>query len=118
MNFNILKKVSIFLSCSILCFLINASLSGAEQPVSDLSKQIFSAEVLKTLEVYKGEEGVTPVIDSAAVSKDAASFDIKVALSERFKAFLSLGDQDIRDLAGKDIGQSYNAVFGFQITLQ
>ena len=118
MKCNSLKKVFIFLSCSILCFLINASLSGAEQPVNDLSRQIFSAEVLKTLKGYQEDKGVTPVIQSVAASKDMTSFDIKIALSERFKAFLSLGDLTIRDLAGRDIGQSYNAVFGFQIILQ
>ena len=73
MKCNSLKKVFIFLSCSILCFLFNASLSRAEQPVNDLSRQIFSAEVLKTLEGYQGEEGVTPVIQPAAASKDTAS---------------------------------------------
>jgi hypothetical protein len=112
------KKISIFLSCSISCLLIFASLSGAEQPAGDLSKQIFSAEVLKTFERYQWEKGVAPAADSTEASKGAASFDLKVALNERFKAFLSLGDQTVRDLAGKDIGQSYNAVFGFQIMLQ
>ena len=119
MKCNSLKKVFIFLSCSILCFLINTSLSRAEQQVNDLSRQIFSAEVLKTLKGYQEEQGVTPVINSVAASKDtASSFDIKIALSEQFKAFLSLGDLAIKDMAGRDVGQSYNAVFGFQIILQ
>jgi len=38
MKYNSLKKVFIFLSCSIFCFLIKASLSQAEQPADDLSK--------------------------------------------------------------------------------
>ena len=118
MKWNSLKKVFIFLSCSILCFLITASFSRAEQPVSDLSKQIFSAEFLKTLEGFQEEKGVTPVSQSVDKSKDMASFDIKMALSERSKAFLSLGDMAIRDLAGRDLRQSYSAVFGFQIILQ
>ena len=118
MKFNSLKKALIFLSCSILFILINPPQSRAEQPVSDLSKQIFSTDVLKTLEGFRGEEGVTPVIDSTAVSKDSASFDIRVALSERFKAFLSLGDTAVKDLAGRDVGQSYNAIVGFQILLR
>lgn len=113
-----LKKVLIFLSCSILCFLFNTSLSWAEQPSDDLSRQIFSAEALKTLEGFLGEGDFTPVVQPAGASKDLASFDIKVALSERFKAFMSLGDLAIRDLSGRDVGQSYNAVFGFQILLQ
>ena len=118
MNCNSVKKVFIFLSCSILCFLINASLSRAEQPANDLSRQVFSAEVLKTLKWYQEEKGVTPVIHPVNASKDMASFDIKIALSDQFKAFLSLGDLTIRDLAGRDIGQGYNAVFGFQIILR
>ena len=118
MKFNSLKKVFILLS-SILCCLINASASMAEQPVNDLSSQIFSAEVLKTLNGYQEEKGVAPVIKPVAASKDmGSSFDIKLPLSEQFKAFVSLGDQNIRELNGRDIGQSYNAVFGFQIILQ
>jgi hypothetical protein len=118
MKRNNLKKASILLACSILCFLINASHSSAEQPVNDLSRQIFSAEALKTLNGYQEEKGVIPVVQAVAASKDSASFDLKIALNEQFKAFLSLGDLAIRDLAGRDIGQSYNAVFGFQIILQ
>jgi len=91
----------------------------AEQPVNDLSSQIFSAEVLKTLNGYHGEKGVAPVIKPVATSKDmGSSFDIKLPLSEQFKAFLSFGDQNIRELNGRDIGQSYNAVVGFQIILR
>lgn len=112
MKCNSLKKVLIFLSCCILSFLINASLSRAEQPASDLSRQTFSEEVLKTLNGSQEGKGIIPA------SKDMASYDIKIALSEQFKAFLSLGDLAIRDLAGRDTGQSYNAVFGFQIILQ
>ena len=118
MKYNSLKKVFTFLSCSMLCFLFNASLSQAEQPADDLSRQVFSAEALKTLEGFQGDEYVTPVIEPGAASKDKASVDIKVALSERFKAFLSLGDLTIRDLSGKDVGKSYDAVFGFKIILQ
>lgn len=118
MKFNILKKVFIFISCSILCFLLNASLSGAEQPVSNLSKQIFSAEALKAIEGFDVEKGSTPPVQPAAASKDVPSVDIKIGLSEQFKAVLSLGDTGIRDLAGKNVGQSYSAVFGFQIILR
>jgi hypothetical protein len=118
MKCNILKQASIFLSFSILCFLISASPSRAEQPASDLSRQIFSAEALKTLNGYQDEKNAVPALKPAASSKNTASYDIKVALSEQFKAYLSLGDMTIRDLSGRDIGQSYNAVVGFQIILQ
>jgi hypothetical protein len=118
MKYDSLKKIFIFLSCSILCFLIKASLSQAVQPSDDLSRQVFSAEALKTLEGFQGDEDVSPVNGPGAASKDKASVDIKVALSERFKAFLSLGDLTIRDMSGKDVGKSYDAVFGFQILLQ
>jgi hypothetical protein len=118
MKCNILRKAFIFSSCCILCLLINASPSRAEQLASDLSRQIFSAEALKTLNGIQEDKGVIPVDQTAAASKGTPSFDIKVALSERFKAFLSLGDMTIRDLSGRDIGQSYNAVVGFQIILR
>ena len=118
MKCNSLKKVYIILSCSILCFLLNAPLSRAEQPADNISRQIFSMESLKTLKGYQEDEGVTPVIQPVRTSNDMASVDVKVALSGRFKAFLSLGDLAIRDLSGRDVGQSYNAVLGFQIILQ
>ena len=118
MEHNSIKKVFIFLSCIILCFIFNTSLSQAEQPADDLSRQIFSAEALKTLEGFQGEESAAPLVQRTGTSKDKASVDSKVALSERFKAFMSLENLAIRDLSGKDVGQSYNAVFGFQILLQ
>jgi len=119
MKFNSLKQVFILLSCSILCCLISASISRAEQAVNNLSSQIFSSEALKTLNWDQEEKEVSPVIKPAKASKDmGSSFDMKYALSEQFNAFLSLGDQNIRELNGRDIGQSYNAVVGFQIILQ
>jgi hypothetical protein len=119
MKFKSLKKVFILFASGILCFLINASLSEAEQPVNDLTSQIFSAEALGTLNDYDEEKVVKPVIKPVAASKyTGSSFDVKLPLSEQFKAFLSLGDQNIKDLDGRDLGQTYNAVVGFQIILQ
>ena len=119
MKIQSLSKISLFFSCFIFSLLFIVPLSGAEQADNDLSKQVFSAEGLRTLEGSLEEKDITPVVQTVSMEKvKASSFDVKIDLNERFKAFLSLGDQGIRDLAGRDMGQSYNAVFGFKIVLQ
>jgi len=120
MKYHALKKLCIFSICSIFCFLINASVSGAAMSDSELTEKKFSEANLKTLKGDLQERPIVPVFQSVVAARDmlASSFDVKVALTERFKAFLSLGGREITDLAVRNIRNNYNAVFGFQIQLQ
>ena len=120
MKYHAIKKLCIFSTCSIFCFLINTSVSGAAMSENKRTEKIFSEVNLKTLNGVLQERTIVPVVQSVVAARDmlASSFDVKVALTERFKAFLSLGGREITDLAGRDIRNNYNAVFGFQIQLQ
>lgn len=118
MKFNSFKKLSLFISVFVLCFLFSVPLSGAEQSNNEPTKQLFSVEGLKTLKESLQENGVASVIKAvSAVGQVASSFDVKIPLNERFNAMLSFGDPYIRDLAGRDIRKNYNALIGFQIKL-
>ena len=119
MKFQNLSKVSPFLACFVFCFLFLVPVSGAEQSDKELSRQIFSMESPGTLKGSLRENVITPVVQSVAAARDlASSFDVKIALSERVKAFLSLGELKMKDVIGKEIDQNYNAVFGFQVMLR
>jgi hypothetical protein len=120
MKYHALKKLCIFSICSIFCFLINASVSGAAMSDSESTEKNLSEANLKSLNGVLQERTIVPVVQSVVAARDmlASSFDVKVALTERFKAFLSLGRREITDLAGRDIRNNYNAVFGFQIPLK
>jgi len=119
MKFNSFKKVSLFTSSFILCFLFIVPLSGAEQLNDDLTKQLFSVEGLKTLTGSLQEQGVASVVQAVAAARQmSSSFDVKIPLNEQFKAIFSLEKPYIKDLAGRDIGTNYNALIGFQIVLQ
>ena len=119
-KYHCIKKICIFSICSIFCFLINASVSRAALSDNQLTEEIFSDVNLKTLKGVLHERAIAPVVQSVIAAKDmmASSFDVKVALTERFKAFLSLGETGVTDVVGRNIGHNYNAVFGFQIQLQ
>jgi len=119
MKFKSFKKVSLFISGFILCFLFIVPLSRAEQLNNDLTKQIFSVEGLKTLKGSLQQKGVASVVEAVATARQmASSFDVKIPLNERFNAIFSIGDPYIIDLAGRDIGKNYNALIGFQIILR
>jgi hypothetical protein len=119
MKINCFKKVSLFISGFILCFLFIVPLSGAEQSNNELTKQGFSVEGLNALKGSLQEKGAAPVVQTDAVARQkASSFDVKIPLNERFNAIFSLGKPYISDLASRDIGKNYNAVIGFQIVLQ
>jgi len=119
MKFNLFKKVSLFISGFILCFLFVVPLSVAEQINDDLTKQIFSVEGLKAMEGSLQEKGVASVVQAVAAARQmASSFDVKIPLNERFNAIFSLEKPYIMDLAGRDIGKNYNALIGFQIILR
>ena len=107
MKFNRFKKVSLFISSFILCFLFIVPLSVAEQINDDLTKQIFSVEGLLSMERSLQDKGVASVIH-----------DVKIPLNERFNAMFSLEKTPMIDLADRNIGKNYNALFGFQIILR
>ena len=120
MKYHALKKLCIFTICSVFCIFINASVSGAAMSDSESTEKNLSEANLKSLNGVLQERTIVPVVQSVVAARDmlASSFDVKVALTERFKAFLSLGRREITDLAGRDIRNNYNAVFGFQIPLK
>jgi len=119
MKSNSLKKISLFLSCCILCFMFNASVSGAEPPDRELTNKVVSGTNLEKIQGALKSTEMLPVVQAITKARDmASSFDVKFALSERFKAFLSLGRPYIEDLAGRDTGKNYNAKVGFLIVLQ
>ena len=120
MKFNSFKKVSLFISGFILCFLFIVPLSEAEQLNNNFTKQIFSVEGLKTLKGSLQEKGVASVEQAVAAARQmASSFDVKIPLNERFNAIFSLEKPPMIDLAGRnDVGKNYNALFGFQIVLK
>ena len=121
MKCNSLKKISLFLSCCILCFMFNASVSGAEPPDKELTNKVVSGTDLEKIQGALKSTETFPVIQAITRARDmASSFDVKFDVSERFKAFLSLGQPYIEDLAGRDTvkNYNYNAMFGFRIVLQ
>ncbi|RPI33092.1 MAG: hypothetical protein EHM54_11135 [Nitrospiraceae bacterium] len=116
-----LKKISLFLFSCIFCFLFNAPVSGAEQADTDLSKTIFSEATVMNIQGAFHSDEVLPVVQAIAKVRDMASlYDVKFALSERFKAFVSLGQPNIEDPTGRYPvrNHNYNAMFGFSIALQ
>jgi len=119
MKSNSFKKVSLFISGFILCFLFIVPLSKAEQINNDLTKQVFSVEGLKTLKGSLQEKGVASVEQAVAAARQmASSYDVKIPLNERFNAIFSLGKPNSIDFAGRDIRKNYNAVIGLQIILR
>jgi hypothetical protein len=118
MKFQSLSKVSLFFSCIILCLLFIVPVSGAEPLDNMLSKQVLSTEGPKTAEGSLQEKEISPAVLPATAAEDQAStYDVKIPLGERFKAFFSLGDLNMRDLSGRGIGHNYSAGFGLQIAL-
>jgi len=116
-----LKKISLFLSSCLFCFLFNVPLAGAEPLDKEFTKTIFSGAAAKNIQGFLQSDEVLPVVQAIAKARDmAASYDVKFALSERFKAFISLGHPYIENLAGRDTvkNYNYNAMFGFSIALQ
>jgi hypothetical protein len=119
MKNNSLKKISLFLSCCILCFMFNASVSGAEPSDKEITNKVVSRTDLERIQGALESTEMFPVVQTITKARDiASSFDVKFAVSERFKAFLSLGRPYIEDLAGRDNGKNYNAMVGFLIVLQ
>ena len=121
MKCNSLKKISLFLSCCILCFMFNASLSGAEPIDKALTNKVVSGTDLDKIQGALESSEMFPVVRAINKARDMASlFNVKFDLSERFKAFLSLGHPYIEDLTGRDTvkNYNYNAMFGFRIVLQ
>ena len=119
MKFNRFKKVSLFISSFILCFLFIVPLSVAEQINDDLTKKIFSVEGLLSMERSLQDKGVASVVQAVSAAKQmASSYDVKIPLNERFNAMFSLEKPYIGDLIGNDIGKNYNALIGFQIILR
>jgi len=118
MKYNSFKKVSLFISSIILCFLFNVPLSVAGQSNNDLSKQVFSVEGLKTLEGSLQEKGVASVEQAVAAARQTeSSADVKIPLNKRLNAIFSIEKPYSMDLIGKDIKKNYNALIGFQIIL-
>ena len=113
MKLNIFKKLSLFISGFILCFLFVVPLSKAEQLNNDLTKQVFSIEDLKALKAPLQEKGVASVDQAVADDRQ-----IKIPLNERLNATISFEKLPMIDLADKNIEKKYNAFFGFQIILR
>jgi hypothetical protein len=119
MKFNCFEKVSLFISGFILCFLVIAPLSEAEQLNNDLTKKVSAVEGLKALKGSLQEKGTSSVEQAVTTARQmAAYYDFKISLNERLNAIFSLGKPYIMDLAGRDIGQNYSGLIGFQIILQ
>ncbi|MDH4232264.1 MAG: hypothetical protein OEW04_09590 [Nitrospirota bacterium] len=119
MKYHSFKRLTVFLSCFVLFFLFNASVSRAEQPNKEPAKKILSGMNIKKIQVALHSTGSLPVLQAMAQAREmASSYDVKFDLNERFKAFLSFGQPYINDLSGSDSGQNYNAVFGFLIELR
>lgn len=120
MKYQSRNKTGIFFICCFFCFLVNTSVSEASQSTNELTEKNFSEVNNESIEDVLQEKEITPVVQSIVLAKDimVSSFHVKVSLTERLKAFLSLREMDIMDIVGRDIGNNYNAVFGFQIQLQ
>ena len=121
MKSNSLKKISLFLFSCLFCSLFNVPLVGAEPPDKEFTKTIFSGDTVKNIQGALQSDEVLPVVQAITKARDmAASYDVKFALTERFKAFLSLGHPYTEDLAGRDTvkNYNYNAMLGFSIALQ
>ena len=121
MKNNSLKKISLFLSCCIFCFMFTASVSGAEQSDNALNQKVVSGTDFEKIQGALKSTETFPVVQAITKARDiASSFDVKFALTERFKAFLSLGHPHIEDLSGRDTvsNYNYNAKVGFLIELR
>jgi hypothetical protein len=99
--------------------MFNASVSVAEPSDKELTNKVVSGTNFEKIQGALKSTETFPVIQAITNARDiASSFDVKFAVSERFKAFLSLGQPKIEDLSGRDTGKNYNAKVGFLIVLQ
>jgi hypothetical protein len=90
MKINSLKKISLFLSCCVLCFMFNASVSGAEPPDKELTNKVVSGTDLAKIQGVLESTEMFPVVQTITKARDmASSFDVKFAISERFRLFIT-----------------------------